>query len=200
MANRACISGHILISPCRNGRMKALPAAHVTALLTVCAHAAAEPPSRGRAALELVRQEPAPSKAPAKLPKPSADQFAPKALDEAEAIIVLPGYTVNEKPLDPIELKLRKLAPVFAELQRQYLQELEATEPTLLDSFLNPPNFTFFGSMTAEARAAQARARIEELSFERMLVIALSQAKSPEEKSDIQEILASLRTARRRAK
>jgi hypothetical protein len=118
-------------------------------------------------------------------------------MDEAEAILLMPEFKVTARPVDPIELKLRKLAPVFAELQRQHEQALEATEPTWLDSVLNHPAISIFGGYNADARAAQARARVESLSLERMLLIALAQAQTDEEKANIQSILAAMRAARR---
>src|ERR1043166_8669834 len=56
------------------------------------------------------------------------------------------------------------------------------SETTSLDSILNPE---FFGGASAKGRAAQAQQRVEAMDWERVLLVSLEEAKSPEEKARI---------------
>ena len=98
------------------------------------------------------------------------------AFDTADSeLVVLPKLEVTEK-------KRTKLDAHLDEIEKQQRREEEASAPTVLDSILNP---AFLGGASARARAAGAKRRVEVMDWERLLVILLHEAKSPEEKTRI---------------
>jgi len=98
------------------------------------------------------------------------------AFDAANTdVVILPKLEVTEK-------KRTKLDAQLAEIEKQQKREEEESEPNLLDSILNP---SFLGGASAESRARGSKGLVEVMDWERLLVISLHEAKSPEEKARI---------------
>lgn len=98
------------------------------------------------------------------------------AMDAADPeVVVLPKLEVIEK-------KRTRLDAQVAEIEKQQKREEESSEPTLLDSILNP---SFLGGASAKARASGSKRLVEVMDWERLLLLSLHEAKSPEEKARI---------------
>ncbi|RXK54969.1 hypothetical protein ESB00_03460 [Oleiharenicola lentus] len=97
-------------------------------------------------------------------------------------VLVLPKMEVTAE-------RVTKLKAQLAELEsRQALEDriaARAAEPSWLERFLNPP-FLRLGGYSSEASAALAKKRTEVLDLVKVLTLALDQAKTPEERIQIQ--------------
>lgn len=114
----------------------------------------------------------------ARLPPLKRDAF-----DAIDAVVVLPNVEVTAK-------KHRELDTQLSEIERRQVHEEEAAVPTLLDSFLNPG---FLRGSSAKARATAAQHRVEALDWQRILLISLEEAKTPEERARIKSDIALIK-------
>jgi len=115
----------------------------------------------------------------ARLPPLKKDAF--DAVDSE--IVVLPKVEVTAN-------KHRELDARLSQLEKQQAREEKAAEPTSLDSILNPG---FLGGASARARASVAQHRVEALDWQRILLISLEEAKTPEDKARIKSDIALLK-------
>jgi hypothetical protein len=114
-----------------------------------------------------------------------------KPFEEVEPEIVkLPEVKVEAEKVTVLDARL-------ASVERQQQREEKASSPTWLDSFLNSSMFSFLGGASAEARAAQARWRVDIMDSERLLLVSSAIAKTPEERKRIQEDIQMLKDIRR---
>jgi hypothetical protein len=123
--------------------------------------------------------------------KPQPKKPENKVFDAGDPeIVALPKFEITARPLD-------KLESALGELSREERREQKLTEPSTLDSILNNPKISIFGSYDAEARAARARRRIEMIDLERVLTVALAAEESPEGRARILADIRMLREMRR---
>lgn len=107
------------------------------------------------------------------------------AHDPGSEVMILPEMEVTARKETALGVKL-------AEIDRQQRSLAKDTEPSWLDSLLNPSFFSL-GGASANTRAATARRRLEVLGWVRAMTISLEQAKSPEEQARIQADIDGLK-------
>lgn len=109
---------------------------------------------------------------------------ATKAFDEDDKeIVVLPKMEITES-------KSTKLDRQLANLEKQQAREEKASTPGWLDAILNS---SLFGNSSAAARAREAQQRVEAMDWERLLLISLTEAKTPEAKARIRADIEMLK-------
>jgi hypothetical protein len=122
-------------------------------------------------------------------PKPKPPEY--RAFDAGDPeVLNLPKMEVTAPKLEALDQRLAKL-------DRTQRQEEKATTPSWLDSVLNSSIFSIFGGQSAETRAAQARKRVEIMDWERLLTIALADAKTPAERARIKSDIQMLKDLRK---
>jgi len=105
-------------------------------------------------------------------------------------VIVLPKVVVEAE-------RITKLKQDLATQDHLIAQETKCTEPTVLDNVLNAPIISFFGGASSKARAAAARHRVEVMGWERIVLIAIAEAKTEKEKDEWREMLREMHDFRR---
>jgi hypothetical protein len=108
------------------------------------------------------------------------DKKSPEEIDPE--VLILPKVEVTTPRMTDLDRKL-------AGKDREQARETNSVKPTTLDLFLNRGN--------ARARAAKAAKRVEIMDWERMLTIALTFAKTPEERAQIELEIKMLKGLRR---
>lgn len=154
-------------------------------------------PAKSPAAAEVAREEAAATVAAA-----SAATPAPAApVSPADAAKVQ-----KEAPtvLDPVEVRKRKLSEFEDQLRKQeaeIIREKKNTKPTELDKALNgsaaSKALAIFGGKSNEQRANVASERVSMMEDEKDLIEAIHQAKTKEEKKELQKQLDELKAMRR---
>lgn len=125
-------------------------------------------------------------------PTPMALRKGPekRSYDEGDPeILILPKVQVTAPKISAFERRLE-------ELEKERSRESKSTTPSGLDLFLNGSRFSLGGS-SAYSRAAQAQKRIDIMDWERLLLISLLAAKTPEEEEQIRLEMRMLRGLRR---
>jgi len=105
-------------------------------------------------------------------------------------VVVLPKVVVEAE-------RVTKLKQELAAQDHLMAQEAKYTEPTVLDGVLNAPIISFFGGSSSTARAAAARHRVEVMGWERMVLIAIAEAKTEKEKEEWRQMLREMHGYRR---
>jgi hypothetical protein len=109
---------------------------------------------------------------------------------EEREVVKLPEVKVEAKRITALDASL-------ALIDRQQRREEKASVPSALDTFLNSWSIPFFGGASAEGRAARARERVAIMDSERLLVISLELAKTPEERRRILDDIQMLKDFRK---
>ena len=117
-------------------------------------------------------------------------RLTPEQQEERE-VVKLPEVKVEAKRITRLDARL-------AFLDREQRQEEKATVPSGLDVFLNTLSIPFLGwGASAEGRAARAKQRVEIMDSERLLLISLELAKTPEERRRLLEDIQMLKGFRK---
>ena len=128
-------------------------------------------------------------------PKDAPSDAASKSTAETP---VSPEKPVEMAPFKVEDSRLNQLERELQVLDEQLHQEEKYhTQPTELDQGLNYFHLPLFGRPhDAQARAAEARERVRLMEFERLITIAISEAKSDAEKEKLRSFLKDLRAMR----
>lgn len=145
--------------------------------------------------LHLLIESAKPAEKPAPAEPPVESRAKPPRLTPVEReereIVKLPEVKVEAKRITALDASL-------AFLDRQQRQEEKASVPSGLDVLLNSWSIPFLGGgASADARAARAKQRVEIMDSERLLLISLQLAKTPEEKRRILEDIEMLKGFRK---
>lgn len=138
--------------------------------------------------LQLLIQNAKPHDKPPSIESRAKPPRLKAALEEEPDVVKLPEVKVEAKRITALDASL-----AFTERQQRW--EEKAFVPSALDSFLN--KLPLFGGSTAEARAARARQRVDIMDSERLLLISLTLAKTPEERERLLADIEMLKELRR---
>jgi hypothetical protein len=141
------------------------------------------PPAPGTAALPI---------APAPTPV-ATDVQAAQTTKDATAT-QLPRVEVSRS-------RITETAIALHEKDQEIAREKKSAKPTGLDETINDPevahSFAIFGGSSSEDRARLAQERISLLEAEKDLIEEISQARTKEEREELQKTLNDLKTMRR---
>jgi hypothetical protein len=130
---------------------------------------------------------------PASKETPVKPADAPAAARK-ETPTVLPKVEVNRSKITELDHQLH-------EQEKEIAREQKNTKPTELDKTLNSPAaakaLSIFGGESSQQRAGVAKERVSLMQEEKDLLEAIAQAKTKEEKAELQQQLDYLKSYRR---
>lgn len=127
-------------------------------------------------------------------PAPAKDATAQAAQAKEDAAMMLPRVEVSKSRITDLAIQLQQK-------DREIAQEKKNAVPTKLDDTLNDPKIShtlaIFGGSSSDDRARLAEERVGLLEAERDLIEQIAQARTKEERDDLQNQLNELKTMRR---
>ncbi len=141
------------------------------------------------------RDTPPPLTAPvAPAPSASAASAGTPKLPAQEAPTVLPKVEVRKG-------KITKLDEELSKQNEEIARERKNEKPTPLDETLNGPGVSkalaIFGGQSSDDRANVSKERVAMMEEERDMIEAIAQARTPQEKAELEKTLADMRAMRR---
>jgi hypothetical protein len=143
---------------------------------------------------------PTPTAAPVTTSKDKAAPATTSAKDEKaappakEAAAVLPKVDVRKDRITELDRQVEKQ-------NQEIAREKKNTKPTPLDETLNSPKLSkalaLFGGQSSDDRSNVAKERVAMMEEERDMIEAIDQARTKEEKEELQKTLDSMRAMRR---
>lgn len=142
---------------------------------------------------------------------PGAEPAKAAAATTATTTTTTTTAAATAKPAKPpattlpkVEVRKNKITELDLQLQKQdqaIAREKKNAKPTQLDATLNDPKlskkFSLFGGNSSDHRAEIADERVYLMEQEKDLMVEIAQARTPEEKKELQKQLDDLKAARR---
>lgn len=99
---------------------------------------------------------------------PKEQPPAPPAAVEEQDIVIMEKMVVTSKPVRDIEIRI-------AEIDELIARQIKLTAPTKLDEVLNHPRLLwgFFGGGSSKARASYAQSAIQQLEYQKTLLLIM---------------------------